>query len=48
MPGLRHLLTDLGIRAFADFAERRAAVKAFLPQLWLMAETILDANQGSA
>ncbi len=40
-PSFRQLLADLGITSFADFERRRTAVKAFLPQLWTMAETVM-------
>lgn len=40
-PGFRQLLADLGLQTFADFERRRSAVKAFLPQLRTMAETVM-------
>jgi hypothetical protein len=44
--GYRQILGDLGIISFADLAQRCAQVKAFLPRVWEMAETIMAANPG--
>lgn len=44
IPGYRHLLADLGIRSFADLAQGKAQIQAFLPQLWAVTEGILAAN----
>jgi hypothetical protein len=43
-PGYRDLLSDLGIRSFADIQERREQVKAHLPRIWEVAEAIMAAN----
>ena len=43
-PGYRRLLGDLGIESFADLAQRSAALPAFLPRLWAVAEAIMAAN----
>lgn len=43
-PGYARLLGDLGIATFADLERRCAALPAFLPRLWAVAEAILAAN----
>ena len=43
-PGYRQLLGDLGITSFADLQRRSEQVKAFLPRVWELAETIIAAN----
>lgn len=43
-PGYQALLANLGIRAFADLQQRGDQVRGFLPQVWAMAEAIMDAN----
>lgn len=42
--GYRQLLGDLGIVSFADLQRRAAAVEAFLPRVWAVAEAIMAAN----
>ncbi|HEY8601401.1 MAG TPA: hypothetical protein VIL85_23445 [Thermomicrobiales bacterium] len=42
--GFRRLLADLGIASHADLLRRAAAVEAFLPQVWAVAEAIMAAN----
>lgn len=44
--GHRELLNDLGIASFSDLKRRGDEVQAFLPRLWDMAESIIDANAG--
>lgn len=44
IPGFQSLLADLGIRSFTDLQQRSEQVRAFLPELWRMAEGILAAN----
>jgi hypothetical protein len=43
-PGYARLLGDLGIATFADLDHRCAALPAFLPQVWAVAEAIMAAN----
>lgn len=43
-PGYQRLLADLGITDLADLHQRSAAIKAFLPEVWAVTETILAAN----
>ncbi len=43
-PGYRQLLGDLGIASFADLQQRSDRVKAWLPQVWEVAEAIMAAN----
>ena len=43
-PGYRALLADLGIVSVADLVLRKAAVDAFLPEVWSVAEAIMAAN----
>ena len=43
-PGYQALLADLGIRSFADLQQRSEQVRAFLPEIWRVAEAIMDAN----
>jgi hypothetical protein len=43
-PAFRRLLADLGIASFPDFTRRAAEVKASLPDIWRVAESIMDAN----
>jgi hypothetical protein len=45
-PGFHRLLADLGITSFADMQRRGEQVKAFLPQVWVVAEEIMAANRG--
>jgi hypothetical protein len=45
-PGYRRLLGDLGITSFADLQRRADQVKAFLPQVWIVAEAIMAAHPG--
>ena len=42
--GYRALLADLGIRSISDLQRRYAEVRAFLPQVWDVAEAIMAAN----
>ncbi len=42
--GYRELLGDLGVGSFFDLRRRYVGVKAFLPRLWKIAETILAAD----
>ena len=44
MPGFQYLLADLGITSFTELQQRGEQVKAFLPELWRVAEAILAAN----
>jgi hypothetical protein len=43
-PDYRRLLADLGIDGVADLAQQGAALPAFLPRLWAVAEAIMAAN----
>jgi hypothetical protein len=43
-PAFRCLLADLGIVSFSDFTRRAAEVEASLPEIWRVAQSILDAN----
>lgn len=45
-PGYRRLLGDLGIATFADLQRRAERIKAFLPEMWSVAEAIMAANPG--
>lgn len=45
-PDFRRLVGDLGIRSFADLQRRSEETRAFLPQVWAMAEEILTENPG--
>ena len=38
------LLVDLGIVSFSDFVQRAAEVEASLPDIWSVAEEIMDAQ----
>ncbi|MDP6452344.1 MAG: hypothetical protein QF898_03455 [SAR202 cluster bacterium] len=42
--GFHTLLADLGISSFADLQQRSQRVREFLPQVWSVAEAIMDAN----
>ncbi|MEZ4725686.1 MAG: hypothetical protein R3E79_00970 [Caldilineaceae bacterium] len=42
--GYRRLLADLGITSCADLQQRGEQIKDFLPQVWTVAEAILNAN----
>ena len=42
--GYQRLLDDLGVGTSADLLQRADAVEAFLPQVWAVAEVIMDAN----
>lgn len=46
--GFRELLGDLGITSLADMQRRGEAVRAALPQIWMVAEAIMAANPGIA
>lgn len=43
-PGYDALLADLGIRSKTDLEARGARLKEFIPELWEVAEAIMDAN----
>jgi hypothetical protein len=43
-PAFRRLLADLGIVSFADFVRRAAEVEASLPEIWSVAEAIMEAH----
>lgn len=43
-PGFLRLLGDLGIASFADLRRRAEQTRAFLPQVWAVAEAIMAAN----
>jgi hypothetical protein len=45
LPAYQRLLADLGIASPDDLPPRRAAVEAFLPELWHLAEAIMAANE---
>lgn len=45
LPAYQRLLADLGIASPDDLPPRRAAVEAFLPELWRLAEAIMAANE---
>jgi hypothetical protein len=45
-PGYRCLLGDLGITSYADLQRRGAQVRAYLPQVWSVAQAIMAANPG--
>jgi len=42
--GYQRLLDDLGVGSSGDLLRRGEAVKAFLPEVWAVAETIMAAN----
>lgn len=42
--GYQRLLDDLGVGSYADLLQRAAAVEAFLPQVWAVAQEIMAAN----
>jgi hypothetical protein len=42
--GYGDLLADLGIRSYLDLTRRAGEVRAFLPNLWRIAEAIMAAN----
>jgi len=46
MPAFQLLLADLGIHTTADLVARGNAVRALLPQLWQVAETLLPGTEG--
>jgi hypothetical protein len=43
-PAFRSLMADLGIRSFDDFRRRAVEVEESLPDIWVAAEAIMDAN----
>lgn len=43
-PGYEDLLADLGITSFVDLQQRGEQIKALLPQVWKVAEEIIEAN----
>lgn len=43
-PGYLDLLADLGITSTADLRQRRDQVEGFLPNVWAVAQAIMDAN----
>jgi hypothetical protein len=42
--GYRDLLADLGVTTFADVRRRSDQLKSFLPSVWELAETVIEAN----
>ena len=44
LPGYHNLLADLGITSPADLQQRGEQIKAFLPQLWKVAEALITEN----
>jgi hypothetical protein len=45
-PGFRRLVGDLGIASFADIRRRGEQIERLLPEVWRVAEEIMDANPG--